>query len=357
MPFGQKQGSLKSLKKTLARGQGTFIKYVPKDSSMTVRFLTEPDDPEGFVGYYEHYDEVGKQSYACSGEDDCPGCKQDDRRTFRFLTNAIDTETDRVIPFQLPKSAVQSLVLKYEKYGTLVDRDYEISRYGSGLDTVYDVTPESPAKKNMKKYEALDLEKVLADSYNNLFGDDADTGDDDDDDEDEPVAKKSASKAKAPAKKAAKATKKAAPAKGKGRGGAPKEPTVVELATAADDDEDEAAMDKLVAMAEANGLDPDEYETWGDLAQDLLDADSDDEPEEEPDEEEEDDDEAEEDEAEDDDEDEDEPEEDDEESDEWTEDELKAKAIGELKAIARDYDIATKGLKKAEIITAIMEAE
>jgi folate-binding Fe-S cluster repair protein YgfZ len=54
---------------------------------------------------------------------------------------------------------------------------------------------------------------------------------------------------------------------------------------------------------------------------------------------------------------EDEDEEGDEDDDEfWTEAELNQKTIGELKAIARDYDIPTKGMKAPQIVQAIIDA-
>lgn len=57
-------------------------------------------------------------------------------------------------------------------------------------------------------------------------------------------------------------------------------------------------------------------------------------------------------------EDEDEPEEEEESGDDddefWTEAELKAKAIGELKSIAKDYGITSKGMGKSELIEAIL---
>ena len=38
----------------------------------------------------------------------------------------------------MPKSVAASLLKKYDKYATLLDRDYELSRSGAGLETEYD---------------------------------------------------------------------------------------------------------------------------------------------------------------------------------------------------------------------------
>lgn len=48
---------------------------------------------------------------------------------------------------------------------------------------------------------------------------------------------------------------------------------------------------------------------------------------------------------------------DEEESDEWTEEELQDKSIGELRAIAKDYGISTRGKKAPALIEEIMNVE
>jgi hypothetical protein len=181
----QKVGSMKNLKKQLKKGGVSIIKYVPKNDSMTVRFLTEPEE---FVGYWEHYDEGMRKSFPCTGEDACPGCMADERKSFIYLANAVDTNDDKVIPFQIKKSVMNTLTIKYEKYGTLMDRDYEVARFGEGLDTTYDVSPEAPKRMNVTKYQLLDLTVILQAAYDSVFDDDA--ADDADDDDDEPVARK-----------------------------------------------------------------------------------------------------------------------------------------------------------------------
>lgn len=181
-----KGGAVKSmagLKASLKKGGGSqYLSRVPADASITVRFLTEPED---WYGYYEHYDAVRK-FYPCS--DDCPGCTEGDRPSGRYLSNALDVAEGKVIPLVLPKSMVSSLVKKHEKYGTMLDRDYELSRSGNGLDTEYDVTPEAPTKMNLTRYDLIDLEELLESQLEMAEG--ASSGDDDDDDDDVPVKRR-----------------------------------------------------------------------------------------------------------------------------------------------------------------------
>lgn len=180
-----KGGTVKSmagLKASLKKGGGTqYLTRVPADASITVRFLTEPED---WYGYYEHYDAVRK-FYPCS--DDCPGCTEGDRPSGRYLANALDVAEGKVVPLVLPKSMVSSLVKKHEKYGTMLDRDYELSRSGNGLDTEYDVTPEAPTKMNLTRYDLIDLEELLESQLEMAEGA---SSDDDDEDEDDAPAKR-----------------------------------------------------------------------------------------------------------------------------------------------------------------------
>lgn len=172
---GGKVGSLKNLKQTLKAGGGP-LSWVPKEGAITVRFLTEPED---WFGFYEHYDETARKSYPCV-EGDCPGCATDTKRTFRYVANALDTEKDKVIALLLPKSLANRLTARYERYDTLMDRDYELFRTGSALDTEYDLNPEAPKKRAVAKYELLDLGDILQQVWDAVWGE---TNGDDDEDE------------------------------------------------------------------------------------------------------------------------------------------------------------------------------
>lgn len=179
---GGKVTSIKRLKSDLKKGGGSqFLKRVPADDTLTVRFLTEPTE---WVNFFEHYDPV-RNFYPCS--DDCPGCDEGDRPSQRYLANALDVEDTRVVPLVLPKTLAGSIIKKYEKYATLLDRDYELEREGTGFDTTYDVTPEAPAKMNVSRFDLLDLWAILEGQLE--MADKAD-GDDDAEDDDIPAAKR-----------------------------------------------------------------------------------------------------------------------------------------------------------------------
>lgn len=188
---GGKVKSIAGLKSALKKGGGSeYLTRVPQDGAITVRFITEPT---GWVNYYEHYDAVRK-FYPCT--DDCPGCLEGDRPSQRYLVNAVDVAEGKVVPLVLPKTAAASALKKYEKYGTLFDRDYEITRSGQGFDTEYEVVPEPPTKMNIDRFDPLDLWEILEGQLG--MADDADGDDEDADDTPAPKASKRPVKKPAP---------------------------------------------------------------------------------------------------------------------------------------------------------------
>lgn len=189
---GGKVGNLKKLKKSLDSSNATWVKYIKEDESITVRFLTEPDE---WFRYYEHYDQV-LGFFPCIG-DECPGCESPNERTQyasqRYLANVVLTEEGKVAPLKMAKDLANRVVARFERYGTLLDRDYVLSRTGTFKDVLYDVDAEAPSALDLGRYDLLDLEAVLEEQVLDALGDD--------DDEPKPAKKKAAPK-KAKAKKA-----------------------------------------------------------------------------------------------------------------------------------------------------------
>jgi hypothetical protein len=182
-------GSKERMKKTLKGGGTPGLRSIPTEDSLTVRFLTTTDDWHGF---YLHWLKDGPKP--CTS-DDCEGCQSDDeeerRRQFRYLANAYVVDDQKVQAILIPKTLAEQLVNYQAKYkGTLMDRDYELSRTGSGkTGTKYMASPEPPSKMKLSRFEdkMLDLDKVLQ----SMLGDE-----DDGDEDDEPVKKSKSSKPK-----------------------------------------------------------------------------------------------------------------------------------------------------------------
>lgn len=183
-------GSIREVKKSL-KSKGGKTRTIPSEDSITVRFLDEPED---FYGFYQHWFKDGPKPCV---EGDCAGCNDDNpdvrRKAFRYLANAYVIDDQKVQPVELPKSLVEQLVAYFEKKGTLLDRDYELSKTGSGMtDTKYMASPESPMKMNISRFKKLDLDKVLS----SMLDDDDEDDEDDEDEDDEPVTRRSSRSSK-----------------------------------------------------------------------------------------------------------------------------------------------------------------
>lgn len=147
-----------------------FIKTF-KDGDNTVRFLEEIETE--WTMYYEHFSEGVTRSYPCLG-DVCPGCvatsERERRKTKRYLANAIDG--DYVNLFKIPQSMIASLLKYSDKYKTIVDRDYTISRSGSGLNTEYLAIPEDrqPIDVDAYRSEFKDHQILLEAAFKDRWG-------------------------------------------------------------------------------------------------------------------------------------------------------------------------------------------
>lgn len=154
---GGQPGDMKTLKKSLKKRAGQDIRRTPEDG-ITVRFLTEPEE---WFEFFEHYDDTreGNYYYPCTEDDE--GCQAGDKPTKRYLANAVDVDEKKVIAMLLPQSLASMLVKKYDRFKTILDRDYFLSKEGSGFSTEYDATPEPPSKMNTSRYTLFDLGKLL----------------------------------------------------------------------------------------------------------------------------------------------------------------------------------------------------
>jgi hypothetical protein len=185
-------GSEKEMRKAVKRGSGggQYMSRIPAEGR-TVRFLHEPHE---WFKFFEHYDESREDNRYQPCTEDCDGCERGLTRSKRWVANAWDVEEGRVIPQVLPATLAQNLMKKYDKFHTIMDRDYELMKDGQQKETTYDALYDGPSKFNAKKHgvEMIDLEALVLSQL-----DDPDADDDDDDDDDDTPVKSSKSKGKA----------------------------------------------------------------------------------------------------------------------------------------------------------------
>lgn len=143
-------GSKEAVKRAAAKGRGgDFAQILKADGdSWKVRFLIEP---ENWLEYFEHFFD-GK--YIVCDDETCPACDDGVRRSQRFIIPVLMVEENKVACIKLAKTAYQALERKYQRYGTMTDRDYEITRHGTGQnDTEYEVEPGDKMKVNIARFK------------------------------------------------------------------------------------------------------------------------------------------------------------------------------------------------------------
>lgn len=208
-------GSLKDLKRELkdSGGGSNWFYRLAADSEITVRFLVEPTE---FTWFWQHYDgswPEKKRGFPCN-TGDCFGCDEGNKARKVWVAPVVEVANKQVRVMVIPKTIVESLVDRFERWSTIMDRDYIIMREGSTMEnTSYELVHEAPRKMKLSGYAMPDIAQMIEDQIKAANSDD----DDDDDTDEEPpwatrkgakkVTKKVVKKAtKTVAKKAVKKT-------------------------------------------------------------------------------------------------------------------------------------------------------
>jgi hypothetical protein len=182
-------GSISRLKTMLAKGAGSgALTRIADKQELHVRFMEEP---ETWVQYLEHFDRANG-FFPCSDDGTCLGCQDSTRASKRYLVNAVDLDERRVIALVLPHSLADELAKKYDRFNTLLDRQYDLSRQGTGKnDTTYSVDYHEPKRFDLSRFELLDLMEILE----TQLPKDNDAFEDDEEDDARPAPKKAAAPA------------------------------------------------------------------------------------------------------------------------------------------------------------------
>lgn len=173
-------GSITNLKKTLAKGSSSDLTVRIKDGqTLRGRFMAEPDK---WVKYEEHFDKAHGY-FPCIDDGTCLGCADGLRSNKRFLVHFVDYEEKKLIALVLPYTLAEDLAKKYDRFNTLLDRVYDLSRTGAGIkDTTYEVNYDERKAVDLSRFEA-DVRKMnLLELLESLVPSSEFVADDDDDD-------------------------------------------------------------------------------------------------------------------------------------------------------------------------------
>lgn len=174
MRFGE---DWKTFKNRPTEGGGNYLRTF-KEGKTVVRFLTEPD---GWVGYLEHYNpNPGGFSFPCTGDrDSCPGCTSTQeamRGKSAKVAITVLVEDKWVNVYKITKKFADRLELRYQRWETMMDREYEITRIGTDKKTDYDV--ESGDKGPLKgDWELPNIHEMLTENWEQTWGDEQQTSD------------------------------------------------------------------------------------------------------------------------------------------------------------------------------------
>lgn len=151
--------SQKGIKASLSSGGGKFAQRVPEEG-IEVRFLTEPED---WYSVEIHFGD--KESFPCSGADDgCLGCEEGFDSSLKWYANAYWPDEDRVVVFEMGKTVFQAILKKYDRNHTVMDRNFEITKEGTGMGTRYDVEALDVQRiKGLDKMDLIDLSQFFED--------------------------------------------------------------------------------------------------------------------------------------------------------------------------------------------------
>lgn len=167
---------------------GKFISY-PRDGDNNYRFLEEIGE---WTKYYEHFDRERRLSYPCPGRDaECPGCDEKARAdaqaqaegkdesdvwgpSKRYLVNVL-TDQGYVNLVKLPASVHDDLTVYRDRYSTVCDRDYIVTRFKSEGRVKYAVDRGEPDKIDLSAHRAkmVDHEEMLTKAWLEAWGEPA----------------------------------------------------------------------------------------------------------------------------------------------------------------------------------------
>lgn len=167
-------------------GSNNALRRLKAEETVKVRFLQEPED--WHEAWYHYVD--GKFSW-CSQVRSCSGCSVDNRARKIVLANAVimhsdrDGEAGKVVVMQMPTTLADQVLKRHERFGTVLDRDYDLSREGATQnDTKYSVDYDEKKRRDLSRWEDKihDITAIVSSDISQNSSSD-DSGEDEDDEE------------------------------------------------------------------------------------------------------------------------------------------------------------------------------
>ncbi len=90
------------------------------------------------------------------------------------MTNVLNIETMHISLLKMNQDLTNRLMMRFTRYHTLTDRNYEIVRSGSGFETAYDIEPDEVVAMDLNKFakKMYDMELFLLEEADRYHGTD-----------------------------------------------------------------------------------------------------------------------------------------------------------------------------------------
>lgn len=174
---------IKEESKKSGQSKGKFL-YCKKDEKIRVRFLSDME--EGLeITFHDSFEEgINVPCQEIFGRN-CDYCEQEGLRTRSlYAWSVYDYESKEVRIFMQAVNnctAVPALLALYETYGTLLDRDFVITRTGEKQNTTYSVVPMDKNKFKNQKAKPFS-EKAILKNLDAAYPAESSSDDEDEDD-------------------------------------------------------------------------------------------------------------------------------------------------------------------------------
>lgn len=154
-----KKERVNKLKERAERSRGGPIRRLDEEETAEVRFLFPMTEESGaWVALDSYYSKKENRFYYFEDADEIPNKHKKNIRE-AFFTIAYDVNTGEVEMWELRKTLSKKLSKFDTAYKGITDRNYQLSRTGSGMNsTEYDAVPMDPKPLNKKMEKA----KVVA---------------------------------------------------------------------------------------------------------------------------------------------------------------------------------------------------
>lgn len=184
---------IKEESKKSGQSKGKFVYFRP-DEKKRIRFLQDMDEGMEIVFHDSFEKGVNVPCQEQYGRD-CEYCEDEDLRTrslYAWSVYDYDSKEVKILMQAVNNcTAIPALMAMYENYGTLLDRDFVITKTGKQQNTSFSVVPMDKNKFRNEKAKALS-EKAIMKYIDKAYP--ADGIEDDEDDEDYMPSKKKKNK-------------------------------------------------------------------------------------------------------------------------------------------------------------------